>query len=577
MGPRILIIDDEEDIRYTFKFLLSEEGYEVLIAENYESALEIISKVDIDLLFVDIILGDRTGIDILRKVKSKGMLGPVIMITGYPNIETASEAVRLGAFDYLSKPIRKEKLLQVTNRAIHFKTLIDEKSLIEAEKERYRRNLDAIFRSLKDAIVTVDHKMRVIETNEATKGICGFHPHEIIGKEFTELPVQCTKSCHKVLSETLEMRNTVKEYRVECRHQARPGQVVLVTSSPLTDQANKFIGALLVVRDITRLNDLERQLRERHQFHKMIGKNRQMQNIYRLIDELADTAATVVITGESGTGKELIAEALHYHGRRAFKPFVTVNCSALVETLLESELFGHVRGAFTGAVKDKQGRFEAADGGTIFLDEIGDISPRIGLKLLRVLEQKEFERVGDSAPVKLDVRVIAATNQDLKEKVRLGEFREDLYYRLKVVQIDLPPLRERREDIPLLVDYFCDSFNKTYKKNIKKVSDEVLANFMRYPWPGNVRELEHAIEHAFVLCHGQTIDLDHLSSEISNYHKSNSPHTEQNADDESGLILSALEKTGWNKARAARLLGLSRQTIYRKIVKYNLVMPSEKM
>jgi PAS domain S-box-containing protein len=417
--------------------------------------------------------------------------------------------------------------------------------------------------------------MYVIEANEAVKNICGVVTEEIIGKEFVNILNQCHKSCHKILEETIRTKSTIKEYRIECRHQHQPRQVAVLTSSPFMDRDNNFMGAVLVIRDITRLTDLEQELKERHQFHNIIGKSRKMQNIYRLLKDLADTETTVLITGESGTGKELIAQALHNNSIRAFKPLVKVNCSALTETLLESELFGHVKGAFTGAIQDKKGYFQAANGGTILLDEIGDISPRIQLKLLRALEEKEFERVGDSTPVKADVRIIAATNCDMREKVRLGEFREDIYYRLKVVEVTLPPLRERLEDIPLLVNHFCNSFNKSFKKNIDGISDEVLKIFMAYPWPGNVRELEHAIEHAFVLCHGKTIIVDHLPSEIKEYGKTQSPTPKKMSADEQQDIFQALNKTGWNKVKAARLLGISRQTIYRKIDKYKLAEPTQ--
>jgi len=570
MESKILLIDDEESIRSIFKTFLSEEGHEVITAKDYTTALDVISRKNLDLMFVDIILGGHTGIDILREVKQNGTSCPVIMITGEPNIETAAEAVRLGAFDYVPKPIRKEALLRITHHALDHKALLDEKDRIEAEKERYRSNLEATFRSVKDAIVTVDDTFSVIEANEATKSICGVSPRETIGKGFGEVLNRCNKSCHKVLRETLKTKNTIKEYRVECRHQDRPRQVVLLTSSPLTNRDKRFLGAVLVIRDITKVTDLERELRERHQFHSIIGKSSKMQEVYRLVEDLAETEATVLITGKSGTGKELVARALHYGGTRAAKPLVTLNCSALAENLLESELFGHVKGAFTGAVKDKTGRFQIADGGSIFLDEIGDISPRIQLKLLRVLQEREFERVGDSTTIKVDVRVIAATNRDLGEEVRRGEFREDLYYRLKVVEVPLPPLREKREDIPLLVDHFCSLFNKKFKKNISGISNEVLTTFMHYPWPGNIRELEHSIEHAFVICHGQAITVDHLPSEIKEYSEPKRPTHEKMSIDGPKEILQALEKTDWNKAKAARLLGISRQTIYRKIDDYKL-------
>ncbi len=575
MKPRILIVDDEEIIRYTLKSFMSSEGYDVVTANDYSSAIEVITSMDLDVMFVDIVLGRHTGIDILREVRDRDLNCPVIMVTGEPNIDAATNAVRIGAFDYMAKPIHEENILRVTKNALQHKALLDEKNRIEAEKERYRRNLEAIFRSVGDAIVTVDGKMCVIEANEATKGICGFSPRETIGKAFSNIQDRCNRSCQKILEETLKTRNTVKEYRVECGHQDRPQQIVLLTSSPLTDLNNRFMGAVLVVRDITRLTNLERELRERHQFHNIIGKHPKMQEIYHLVEELADTDTTVLITGESGTGKELVARALHYGGLRGNKPLVNVNCSALTENLLESELFGHVKGAFTGAVQDKVGRFQMADGGSLFLDEIGDVSPRIQLKLLRVLQEREFERVGDSTPIEVDVRIIAATNRNLRTKVSLGEFREDLYYRLKVVEIVLPPLRERREDIPLLVDHFLGVFGNRFKKDIDGMSEEVLSTFMRYPWPGNVRELEHAMEHAFALCRDRTIMVEHLPSEIKEYFEMKTHSPKAKIIDEPQKILEVLNKLDWNKAKAARQLGISRQTIYRKIQEYNLIKPAE--
>jgi PAS domain S-box-containing protein len=568
MMGKILVIDDEEGIRFTFQSFLSKEGHEVVTAEDYDAALKALSLNEFDLIFADIILGKYTGIDILREIKNRNLRCPVIMITGQPDIETAAQSVRLGAFDYVAKPVVKEALLRLTNLALGHKALAD-------EKEKYRRNLEAIFRSVTDAIVTVDNEMRVIEANDATRSICGIDPKEISGKKIGDCLSWCNKSCIKVLMDTLKGNKTIKEYRVECGQQNRPRQVVVLSSSPLVDSDNRSLGAVLVIRDITRLNALEQELKERYQFHNIIGKSGKMQGVYRLLENLADSETTVLIDGESGTGKELAAEALHYSGVRTSKPLVKVNCSALAENLLESELFGHVKGAFTGAIKDKEGRFEAANHGTIFLDEIGDLSPGLQVKFLRVLQEKEFERVGDITPIKVDVRVIAATNQDLREKVRRGEFREDLYYRLKVVKVSLPPLRERPEDIPLLVDHFCKSYNKKLKKNIRGVSDQVLRTFMYYPWPGNVRELMHAIEHAYILGQDPAITVDDLPSEIRDYSKSKIPVPKDKSTLQPDDIIQALEKTDWNKAKASRLLGVSRQTLYRKIEDYKIVKPAQ--
>lgn len=438
---------------------------------------------------------------------------------------------------------------------------------VKAEKElaEHRVRLEAIFRSVKDAIITVDAQMRGILANDEMQRICGVSPDEIGGKKLSESLGPCSKSCCEVIRQTLEKKTTVKDHRIECGHSLRNHQLVSLTSSPLIDPEGSFMGAMLVIRDITLLRDLERELRERHTFQSIIGKSKKMQDVYRLLEDLANLETTVLITGESGTGKELVARAIHYGGQRAFHPFVTVNCSALTESLLESELFGHVRGAFTGAIHDKQGRFQAADGGTILLDEIGDVSPLIQLKLLRVLQEKVIERVGESRPRKVDVRILTCTNKDLKEKVHNGEFREDLYYRLKVVEVPLPPLRDRREDLPLLINHFREVFNERFKKDIDGLSNEVLQKFMSYRWPGNVRELEHVIEHAFVLCRGRVIALEHIPLEIRNDESaekiaSTSPKLKVSSQD----IQKALIKTGGNKAKAARLLGINRITIYRK-------------
>lgn len=563
MKPTVLVVDDEESIRYTFESFLSDEGYAVLTARSFDEALAILDRTVFDVLFVDILLGGKSGIDIVRELRGRRVDSPVVMITGYPNIETAAEAVRLGAFDYLPKPVKQDRLLSVCRLALVHKALTD-------EKERYRALLEATFRSVKDAIVTVDGELRVMALNEAARTLCGLSD-DAVGKELLLRPDSLQTACSGALKGTLSRMAPVETPRIECRRDDGPVQILDISTAPLKDAHDTLLGAVMVIRDQTRLDGLERDLRERQQFFSIVGKSRQMQEIYSLIEDLADVQTTVLITGESGTGKELVAEALHYRGGRSAKPFVTVNCSALSESLLESELFGHVKGAFTGAVKDKIGRFQRADGGTIFLDEIGDISPRMQLRLLRVLQEREFERVGDSTPIKVDVRVIAATNKSLREKVKRDEFREDLYYRLKVVEIPLPPLRERREDIPLLVASFLKKFNKKLHKDIAAVSAEVQQMLMAHDWPGNVRELEHILEHAFILCRGGTITVGDLPSDFRNIVESSRSLPEETGADEPAAVLQALEKAAWNKAGAARLLGISRRTIYRKIKEYNLL------
>ncbi len=562
MNARILIIDDEEGIRFTFKKFLSSENYEVATAKDFDEAIDFISSTEFDVIFADIILRGKTGMDVLREIKKRKLSCPVIMITGYPNIDTASEAVRLGAFDYIPKPIQKDSLFHAIDVALQHKAVID-------EKEKYRSNLEAIFRSVKDAIITVDKNLVVLEINEAAKDICGFS-RDSIGKVFSSLNDRCKGKCLEALVETVNTKQPTELNHIECQFNNRSEQIVALSTSPLLNNQGVFSGAVMVVKDETRLTGLEKELNERQQFHRIIGKSEKMQEVYSLIELLSDVETTVLITGESGTGKELVAEALHYKGNRSRNSLVKVNCSALSENLLESELFGHVRGSFTGAIKDKVGRFEVADGGTIFLDEIADISPKIQIELLRVLEEKEFERVGDSTSIKVDVRVVTASNQDLSLKVKLGEFREDLYYRLNVMKIMLPPLRERREDIPLLVDYFLQKFNKKFNKDITAVSTDVKQIFMEYPWHGNIRELEHSIEHAFILCRQSTIAIDHLPPELKTFSSNESSLPGEGDIDSPEAIIQALEKTAWNKTKAASLLGISRRSIYRKIKEFNI-------
>ncbi len=560
---RILVVDDEESIRYTFQNFLADEGYEVYTADSYASALSQLSGVRYDLIFADVKLGGRTGIDLLHKLNESNHNCPIIMVTGYPNIDTASDSVRLGAFDYLSKPVRQDTLLHTTRLALQHKALQD-------ENERYRLNLEAIFRSVKDAIITVGKDLEVLEVNEAAELICGIG-RMTVGKNLSEANLNCSGKCLDIVRKAMNTNKSFEAYRTECDQKRHDGQVVTITASPLVDRNGVFSGVVIVVRDETRLYDLERNLRERSQFHHIIGKSRQMQKIYSLIEDLADVQTTVLITGDSGTGKELVAEAIHYKGNRRSGPLVKVNCSALSDGLLESELFGHVKGAFTGADKDRIGRFQKADGGTIFLDEIGDISPRMQLRLLRIMQERELEKVGDSNPIKVDVRVITATNQDLAQKVKSGEFREDLYYRLRVVELNLPPLRERREDIPLLIDSYLQKFNKKFQKNIIAVSEDVRKVFMDYGWPGNIRELEHTLEHAFVISRKDTITIDDLPVELSDFIEQEQISDRGENVSDAQKIREALRKSGGNKSKAARILGVSVRTIYRKIEKYDIL------
>jgi PAS domain S-box-containing protein len=556
---RILLVDDEEGIRFTLGTLLRKEGYLVDTASCLAEARLLTGNHLYDLAFFDIMLAGESGLDLLREIKETVPGTQVVMFTGSPHVETASEAVRLGAFDYITKPVRFETLIAVTRHALGTKSLSD-------ERERYRANLDAIFRTVSDCIVMIDREGRLAQFNSTAARICGY-VSEQIGADAAGIDLGCGGSCRTALLEALKNKRSRNLRRIECHTASGKVRIVSLTASPVSESDGAISGAVAVIRDETELVELERSLHKRGTFHGIIGSSAPMQRVYSMIETLANVPTTVLITGESGTGKELVASALHNCGIRSRGPFVKVNCSALSEHLLESELFGHVRGAFTGAVSDKVGRFQKAHGGTLFLDEIGDISPAIQMRLLRVLQESEFERVGESTSIKVDVRIITATNQPLADMVGRGTFRQDLYYRLNVVRLDLPPLRERREDLELLVSFFIAQFNDKLVKAVSGVSVDVMSVFRSYLWPGNVRELEHALEHACILCKASIITvndlpqdlLDSISSPISS-RKHHAPS--------SGVKLSladALAASDGNKARAARLLGISRMTLYRQL------------
>jgi len=569
-NARILIVDDDEHVQKTFTAILSREGFAVTSALDFDTALSLTDTTPFDFILLDIVLGDRSGIDLLRELKLKGVYAPIIMITGRPDLDNASASLRYGAFDYIVKPIRRETLLRVTKNALQHKVLQDEKLFLEQEKERYRTHLEAIFNSVGEAIVMVDPDLRVVEANDAATQLCGISSSNPLA--LLEPGPGCTGACRQVLEDALAKNVVVREYRIECSGPDGATRVLVMSVSPVRAKGGSPSGAVMVLRDVTRITALEQELKGHHQYHNIIGKSPRMQEVFRLLENLRDIETTVLVTGKSGTGKELVARAIHYGGARASGPFIAVNCSALAENLLESELFGHVKGAFTGAIRDKAGRFELAHTGTIFLDEIGDIPPHIQLKLLRVLETKQIERVGDATPIQVDVQVITATNRDLRELVHRGLFREDLYYRLKVVEVQLPALTERREDIPLLVDHFLALFRERFHKDISGVSSEAMHLFMEYPWPGNVRELVHCMEHAFVMCRAQVIDTRDLPPEIRAFRPS--PPGPPDANRRSALgrhdILNALEACGGNRARAARHLGVSRQTLYRKMKEFGI-------
>jgi PAS domain S-box-containing protein len=445
---------------------------------------------------------------------------------------------------------------------------------LSREMVREKERSEAIISSIAEGVFTLSTDMTLTSFNPSAERITGYSADEVLGKPCRAVfrSVGCDGLCP-----IRQMASTGKPVTgVEMEITAKDGTAVPVSLSAalLRDEMGEVIGAVETFRDLSRVRLLTEELKVKYSFRNIIGKSHKMREIYRLIKSVAGANVTVLIQGETGTGKELVARAIHYESQRSDKPFVVVNCAALPETLLESELFGHVRGAFTGATSDRKGRFELADGGTLFLDEISEISQATQVKLLRVLETKQFERVGDSRTTGVNVRLICATNRILKELVQAGGFREDLYYRVNVVGITLPALRERDEDIPLLINHFIERFNSDTGKQVHAVSQEAMDVLIDHAWPGNVRELENAIGHAFVHCNTGTILPQHLPLDIIE----TTPQITDTAqrmvgsldDVEKAVIAETLKKCKGNRSKAARRLGIGRSSLWRKIKKYNL-------
>ncbi len=562
MEIKILIVEDEKIVAMTMKKMLTNLGYKVIATvSSGEKAFQKILEEKPSLVLMDVRLkGSMDGIEVAEKLTGFYNI-PVIYITAYEDKETFERAKLTAPFGYIIKPF-DEKILHMTIEIALYKYQLDitmKEQALNKEKEKYRSNVETIFSCLEEGIITVDKDMNITEINPSIEKIFGFS-RDVIGKSFSSF-IKGDRFIN-ILNETLIKKKPVKINRIE----VKDNKILTINTAPLIEPGGICSGVIMVIRDETHVVGLEKNLEARQSFHNIKGESEKIQKIYSLIEALSSVQTTVLITGESGTGKELVAEAIHYKGERSSKPFVKVNCSSLSENLLESELFGHVKGSFTGAFRDKIGRFEMAHGGTIFLDEIGDISPSVQLHLLRVLENHEFERVGDNKTIKVDVLIIAATNQDLKEKVRTGTFREDLYYRLKVIEIKLPPLRERKEDIPLLILHFLKKFNNKFNKHITHISEDVKRLFMKYSWPGNIRELEHALEHACILCRNSVILPDDLPEDFRDMLNTDNENKWDNPD----VIIETLVKSEGNKCRASRMLGISRQTLYRRIKEYNI-------
>lgn len=575
---RILIVDDEASIRLTFEMFLSREGYgPIVTASTLNEALLAISEHSFDLIISDIVLEGERGTDLLCKIRESGVECPVVMVTGFPNLETAAEAVRYGAFDYISKPVNKETLLKFVRQALNHWQLKNEKKHLVQENEKFKRYLEAIFSSASDAIITLDNKLNIVQLNDTAKQWLNISVSDPLdGINIESYPGEMGKACMQDALQVLTNRQEVCEHQVECRRSDGNIRIISLNAAPLEDGHDEFSGVVIVARDIT-LPTPDTNSNSRNKFHGYVGSSQVMQNVYNLIENVGKVDTAVLVTGESGTGKELAAEALHAESGRRDMPLVKIDCAAIAEELLESELFGHKKGSFTGADKDREGRILLADNGTLFLDEIGDISPRMQLRLLRFLQEKTFTPVGQDTPIHVDVRIIAATNVNFNEKVKDGSFREDLYYRLKVVEIKLPPLRDRKGGIPILVHHFLSLFREQLGRNINRISDQAMDVLSAYSWPGNVRELRHVIERACVLCEGPTISVEHFPDEVLNPSHSTianiapiSPSVTTVSTlppyiSEEDEIIDVLKRARGNKSKAARMLNIDRSTLYRKM------------
>ena len=435
-----------------------------------------------------------------------------------------------------------------------------------------------ILDSIADGVFTVDHEGRITSFNRAAERITGFLREEAVGQYCHEIfrSNLCFEAC--ALKHTAETSETIVNLEVNILNRDNREIPISISTAVVRDESGNAVGAVETFRDLSLINELHKEISRQYSFQDILGRSKAILDLFQILPDISQSDATVLLEGESGTGKELFAAAIHNLSSREKQALIKVNCAALPETLLESELFGYKKGAFTDAKRDKPGRFRQAHGGTIFLDEIGDLSKGTQVKLLRVLEQKEYEPLGSTTTEKVDVRIIAATNRDLMEMMHRREFREDLFFRLNVIRLRIPPLRERREDIPLLLDHFIERINLKQSKQIKKLSRSALKILLNYNFPGNVRELENIIEHAIILTKGIEIQPRNLPSYLSSKQIEPPGRTKISEEQdlavlekvERDLIASALERNGGNTAAAAKELGIHRTTLWRKMKRYHL-------
>ena len=429
---------------------------------------------------------------------------------------------------------------------------------------------EIILDSIADGVFTVDREWKITCFNRAAEQITGIDKEEAIGQRCCDVfhASICESSC--ALKETYDTHKPVVNRSVYIIDSEGNKIPISISATVLKDKKGNIIGGVETFRDLSAIEELRRELQKKYSFHDIISKNGEMLKIFDILPAIAQSDSTVLIEGASGTGKELIARAIHDLSQRKDGPMVPVNCAALPDTLLESEFFGYKAGAFTDARKDKPGRFALAEGGTIFLDEIADISPALQVRLLRFIQERTYEPLGATESVKADVRIVAATNKNLDKLVKKGDFREDLFYRISVIRVKLPPLRERKEDIPLLIEHFIRRYGNLKKKGITDISPSALAVLMGHDYAGNIRELENIIEHAFVLCRGAIINIEDLPENVRPEQASPLAAADSMDDLESAYIREALKRNGWNRKKTAEELGMHKTTLWRKMKKLGI-------
>ncbi|HTS03839.1 MAG TPA: sigma 54-interacting transcriptional regulator [Thermoanaerobaculia bacterium] len=532
-STRILIVDDEEIVRESLSGWLEKDGYTIGTAPDGATALKVMGEHPWSILLVDLKMPGIDGLEVLRRVKERWPETAVLIMTAYATVDTAVNAMKTGAFDYVVKPFDPEEVSLVVEKIVAQQALVRENVILrKALKKEYR------FHDL------VTKSPALLATLELAKTAAKSPSTVLIMTAYATVDTAVNA-----------MKAGAFDYVVK---PFDPEEVSLVVEKIVAQQA-------LVRENVI----LRKALKKEYRFHDLVTKSPALLATLELAKTAAKSPSTVLILGESGTGKELLARAIHAESPRVAKPFVAVSCAALTETLLESELFGYEKGAFTGANGRREGKFEAADGGTLFLDEIGDISPKLQLDLLRVLEERRVTRVGGTDSVGVDVRIIAATNRDLRRAVDEGRFRQDLFYRLNVITITLVPLRDRKEDIPLLVDRFLEQLSSELKREVEGVSPEAMAILLAHTWPGNVRELRNVLERAIVVSDGPVLSARHLGLTL----ETGAPAPEHPAsleEIERQHIGAVLRQTAGNVTQAARILDIDRVTLYAKIRKYGL-------